>query len=64
MRWAGHVRHREEIINSNKILVETPDDKISLERSVRKLKDNIKMYLKETASKAVNCFMMGLLRTW
>jgi hypothetical protein len=43
MRWAGHVRCGEEIINSNKILVGTPGEKIPLERSVRKLKDNIKM---------------------
>jgi hypothetical protein len=53
-----------KIINSNKILVVTPGDKIPLERSVRKLKDNIKIYLKETASKAVNCFRIGFLRTW
>jgi len=33
MRWAGHVRRREEIVNSNKILVGTPGDKIPLERS-------------------------------
>jgi hypothetical protein len=45
MRWAGHIRRRDEIINSNKILVGTPGDKIPLERSVRKLKDNIKMYI-------------------
>ena len=64
MRWAVHVRRREEIINSNKILVGTPGDKIPLERSVRKLKDNIEMYLKETASKAVNWFRMGFLGTW
>jgi len=60
----GHIRRREEIINSNKILVGTPGDKVPLERSVRKLKDNIKMYLKETASQAVNWFRMGFLRTW
>jgi hypothetical protein len=53
-----------KIINSNKILVITPGDKISLERSVRKLKDNIKMYLKERASKDVNWFRVGFLRTW
>jgi len=41
MRWAEQVRRGEEIINSNKVLVRTPDDKIPLERSVRKLKDNI-----------------------
>jgi len=33
MRWSGHVRRREEIINSNKIVVGTPGDKIPLERS-------------------------------
>jgi hypothetical protein len=32
-----------KIINSNKILVVIPGDKIHIERSVRKLKDNIKI---------------------
>ena len=59
----GHVRRREENINSNKILVETPGGKIHLKRSVRKLKVNIKLYLEERVSKAVNCFRMGFLRT-
>jgi len=63
IRWAWHIRCRDEIINSNKILVGTPGDKIPLERSEGKLKDNIKMYLIETASKVVNWFRMGFLRT-
>jgi hypothetical protein len=63
MRWAEHVKRREKIINSNKILVGTPGDKVPIERSVRKLKDNIKIYLKETASKAVDWFKMGFFRT-
>jgi hypothetical protein len=64
MRRVGRVRRREEIINLNKIVVGNPGDKIRLEKSVRKLKDNIKMYLKETATKAVKWFSVGFLRTW
>jgi hypothetical protein len=58
----NEMERARKIINSNKILVVIRGDKIPLERSVRKLKD--KMYLKETASKAVKWFRIGFLRTW
>jgi hypothetical protein len=48
MRWAGHVARMGEKRNAYRILVEKPEGRRLLERSICKWEDNIKMDLRET----------------
>ena len=43
LRWAGHVAHMEQSINSYTVLVGKPEGKRTLGRSRRRWEDNIKM---------------------
>jgi hypothetical protein len=47
MRWEGHVARMGEMRGAYRFLVGKPDRKRSLGRHMRRLEDNIKMYLQE-----------------
>jgi hypothetical protein len=59
MREAGHVARMVEMINAYKTLVDNPEGKRPFGRSMRRLKDNIKMDLKEVGWEAVNWILVA-----
>jgi hypothetical protein len=54
MRWAGRIACIVEMRNAYKSLVQNVEGKRPLERPRRRLKDDIKMNLKETGLKNVD----------
>ena len=54
LRWAGHVARMEEGRSAFKILTGKPTGKRPLGRPRRRWEDNIRMYLEEIGSNAVN----------
>jgi hypothetical protein len=48
LKWTGNVTCTREIRNTRKILVGEPEEKISLGRTGRGWKDNIKIIFKES----------------
>jgi hypothetical protein len=53
-RWARHVARTGERRTVSRVLVGRPEGKGPLERSRRRLEDNIKMYLRETGIDGAN----------
>jgi hypothetical protein len=47
MRWSGHVSHKEEIRNANKILDGKPEGKRPHGRHRRRWEDNIRIDLRK-----------------
>ena len=47
LRWAGHVAHMEQSINSYRVLVGKPEGETPLGRPRCRWEDNIKMVLRE-----------------
>ena len=47
LRWAGHVARTEQFRNAYRVLVGKPESKRPLGRPRRRLKDNIKMHLRD-----------------